>query len=376
MYGLSSLTVSGLRDSIEPEDRPFQWSGSLAPNTLPKALVALFCSRRRLLERDAAISLVENPTMKRLWRGKSGESGRYGGDYAERFRVAAQAWLAEWLEETVKNRVDVVTVRELRQVVPRDKRFTAVASACVDQEVHDYSEILRGVLSRESVPFLPSLTYTTSGMEKRSVWERTWDSQRCEDAGEAVADIPVPPAYSQGSRGKVKDFLLDEYWDLRGKLDVPKERFISYPGCESGEDGEPVYGWAGWDHLQRAQALAALYNARREEGWAAEDKKERLVPMLAGLLELLPWLMQWHNEPSEELGGARPGEQFGLFLEAQCTELGFTREQLRGWRPAGKKRAAEKKAPAKMRSAKTAEGETSEAKPRKKRAAKKAKAEG
>jgi hypothetical protein len=28
--------------------------------------------------------------------------------------------------------------------------------------------------------------------------------------------------------------------DLRGKLDVPKERIISYYGCESDEDHEPV----------------------------------------------------------------------------------------------------------------------------------------
>jgi hypothetical protein len=37
-----------------------------------------------------------------------------------------------------------------------------------------------------------------------------------------VATWPRAPAYS----------------GLRGKLDVPKERFISYPGCESDEDHE------------------------------------------------------------------------------------------------------------------------------------------
>ncbi|MFN9808699.1 MAG: DUF7008 domain-containing protein [Deltaproteobacteria bacterium] len=55
------------------------------------------------------------------------------------------------------------------------------------------------------------------------------------------------------------------------------------------------------DHLQQAQALAALYEDRKREGWT----KERLAPMLEGLRELLPWLKQWHNDPSEEFGGLK-----------------------------------------------------------------------
>jgi hypothetical protein len=56
----------------------------------------------------------------------------------------------------------------------------------------------------------------------------------------------------------------------------------------------PVIAWAGWDHLQQAQGLASYYESvRTNEGWL----KERLIPLLGGLLELLPWwLLQWHNE--------------------------------------------------------------------------------
>lgn len=75
---------------------------------------------------------------------------------------------------------------------------------------------------------------------------------------------------------------------------MPKERFISYPGL--GRDGDPteLLGWAGWDHLAQARALAAVYLDRRQQaGWPAE----RLLPLLAGLLELEPWLQQWHGEP-------------------------------------------------------------------------------
>jgi hypothetical protein len=146
-----------------------------------------------------------------------------------------------------------------------------------------------------------------------------------------VPPFDPPPKYDQN------DYRNATVWRLRGKLDVPKERFISYPGCESDEDKEPVYGWAGWDHLQQAIALATLYMKRKQgEAWG----KERLVPMLAGLDELLPWVWQWHPEPTAESGGMKPGQYIADFLAAQCHELAVTEGELRAWRPElGRKKA-------------------------------------
>ena len=87
----------------------------------------------------------------------------------------------------------------------------------------------------------------------------TWELQRREDAGEKV-DIPVPPKYTTA------DFAKHSYWPPRGKLDVPKERFVSYP--RRGGRTPPVLGWAGWDHLEQARALARLLMERVPEGWA------------------------------------------------------------------------------------------------------------
>ena len=143
------------------------------------------------------------------------------------------------------------------------------------------------------MPFLPVLRYTPSGMQKRAAWEECWALQRREDAGEKVGEIPVPPKYASA------DFKKGTYWRLRGKLDVPKERFILYPHAERDADPTPVLGWAGWDALQQAQALAAYFiDMKESEGWRAD----RLTPLLAGLLELLPWLRQWHNDvdPGDE----------------------------------------------------------------------------
>ena len=131
----------------------------------------------------------------------------------------------------------------------------------------------------QHVPFLAALRYTESGMRIRRAVGAHLGAAAPRGRGEKVGDIPVPPKYKQG------DFRDQAYWRNRGKLDVPKERFISYPECS--RDGTLLLGWAGCDHLQQAQALAAYIGERRElDAWDAG----RLTPLLAGLAELLPWL--------------------------------------------------------------------------------------
>ena len=114
--------------------------------------------------------------------------------------------------------------------------------------------------------------------------------QRKEDAGEDVGSIPVPPKYGSG------DFANKTIWSLRGKLDVPKERFVSYPGLSRDSDLTLLIGWAGWDHLQQATALAGWYEDRRtQDGWTAAQ----LQPVLAGVGELVPWLRGWRPRAAE-----------------------------------------------------------------------------
>jgi hypothetical protein len=111
---------------------------------------------------------------------------------------------------------------------------------------------------------------------------------------------------------------------------VPKERFVSYQHCAKATDPALVVAWAGWDHLQQAQALAAYYLSMKEqEGWTPE----RLTPLLAGLLELIPWVKQWHNEPDPNFSGARMGDYFESFVDEEARELRLTPEQIRGWTP-------------------------------------------
>jgi hypothetical protein len=188
------------------------------------------------------------------------------------------------------------------------------------------------------------MRFKTTGHTKHEGWQRMWEAQRSEDAGQPSPE-PLPQKY------KSTDYASPDYWRLRGKLDVPKERFISYPGCESDEDGEPVYGWAGWDHLLRSQALATLYQHRKtEEGWP----KDRLIPILAGLYELLAWLKQWHNAEPDPTYGVLMGDYYEQFLEGERNTLGLPLDEITGWSPARTTRAPRKKRVAVPRVALTA----------------------
>jgi len=191
----------------------------------------------------------------------------------------------------------------------------------------EVTTLVTELVESESVSFLPVLRYTPTGLRKRELWERTWELQRGEDAGEKVGNTPVPPKYTSA------DFLDGAYWRLRGKLDVPKERFISYPHAERDADPTPVIAWAGWDHLQQAQALAGYYVRMKDnEGWSPE----RLTPLLAGLLELIPWLKQWHNAIDPQYGVGM-GDYFNDFLHEEARALNLTLDQIRAWTPPARK---------------------------------------
>ena len=86
-------------------------------------------------------------------------------------------------------------------------------------------------------------------------------------------------------------------------------------------------GRAG-DHLQQARALAGHLIARRSAG--AEEAE--LVPLLAGVAELVPWLLQWHDDP-DPVFGERMGQFFDGFVATESGALGVTRADLAAWRP-------------------------------------------
>ena len=318
------------RAGLSPGHRPFEvvlarehpstaWfarNGCRSPDEIPAAYAKPLCdlieARVAVIESNPLIRLLEQPEHKRRWQVR-------GFDAA--LAEALDGQLAGTLEAAAHGSETVQTRASLRGVVSNRAESAELLALRWPDQLPEPA--LNALVDGDAVPFLAAYRFTAVGLERHAHWQSTWGLQRREDAGETVGEIPVPPKYDQ------KDYRDAIYWRLRGKLDVPKERFISYPGCESDQDGEPIYGWAGWNHLQRVQALAALYRSRKEEeGW----KADRLTPMLAGLAELLPWVKQWHNDVDPEFG-YRLGDWYESYVQAQCRELGLTADDLRNWRP-------------------------------------------
>ena len=227
-----------------------------------------------------------------------------------------------------------------------DAEFQQVGELYRDDPAFDVQALVTELVAVESVPLLPVLRYKPSGLIKRGTWERTWDLQRQEDVivartklpntdpehltdaaarerkQQQIGNIPVPTKYDS------KDFLNSDLWRLRGKLDVPKERWISFPHCE-GPDGTAVIAWAGYDHLQQARAISGYYVRVQTEFGGSDDP--RLIPLLAGLIELIPWLKQWHNEPDAEFDGMRMGDYFEGFVSEEARQFGKTLPEIKAW---------------------------------------------
>jgi hypothetical protein len=287
------------------------------PNRWPDNYRKLVERRIELIETHPYLKLIERPDCKRRWADDPWEVKQ------ER---ALRGWLLDRLEEEqVWRSSGFPTTQSVAQLAGRiagDATFLEVLELWSGRTVSDPAKELTRLLADEHVPYLAAMRYKPSGMRKRLEWEETWALQRREDAGEKV-DVPVPPKYTSA------DFARTSYWRHRGKLDVPKERFISYPGAERGADTSLVLGWAGWDHAEQAQALALMIDDRqRREGWDAD----RLTPLLAGLAELEPWLHQWHAGVDPRTGQS-PAQAVNGVLEAQLGRLHLTRDDLKAWRP-------------------------------------------
>jgi len=322
------------------------------PAHWPDDYRALVERRLAFIEANKNINLIERPEYKRRWNTEP---------WAKRQEAALRKWLLARLEGyffegsrvcdlqgtfdpaahgfTAATGPHLVSANQLADVVAGDAQFLEAAEVYLGGSGFSVPKLVRELVEAESVPYLPFQRYKDSGLRKRQEWETTWALQRQEDAVEArvrqahpeltevelkaeireaqqreVGEIAVPPKYA------AKDFKKGSYWKLRGKLDVPKERWVSYPGAERAGDDSLVIAWAGWDHLQQAQALAEYFiDAQSNQGWPSE----RLRPLLAGLSDLIPWLKQWHNAPDPDLGMGL-GDYFTGFLEEQCRDLGMT----------------------------------------------------
>jgi hypothetical protein len=298
------------------------------PVDWPADYRAIVERRIRLIEEHRDIGLIERPEYKRRWQWTPWE---------EQEQEALRSWLLDRLEDQrywPRSEPVLMSTRRLADLARRDGEFMQAAELYEKRSDFKVDRLVADLVAAEAVPYLVRLRYTESGLRKRVDWERTWNLQRQEDAIDAradlsvdekralkareIGDIPVPPKY------RPADFSKGNYWRLRGGLDVPKERFVSYPGAEREADEGLVVNWSGYDYLEKAQALGSYYAAmKQEEGWSPV----RLLPLLAGLRELVPWLKQWHND-FDAGSGTRLGDYYEGLVADQAREFGYTADNL------------------------------------------------
>jgi hypothetical protein len=289
------------------------------PADWPAAYRDLVQRRLGLIAEHPYIQLLEKPEYKRRWSQES---------WDKRQERALREWLLDHLEGQrfwfdSAGGAEPKSVGQLADEVTRDADMVSVLALWEGRPDVRVTESLEKLLADEAVPFLAAYRYMDSGLRKRQTWEETWDLQRREDSGEKVGTIKVPPKYTSA------DFRKSSYWRARGKLDVPKERFILYPDSNRRGDPTMLLGWAGWDHAEQSLGLSRIIGEREQEGW--DD--ERLVPLVAGLAELQPWVEQWHSEVDERYGVSMAAfcqEQ----LDQRAAQVGKTPAELAAWRPA------------------------------------------
>ena len=308
--------------------------------------------RIEMIERDRNIALIEQPEYKRRWNTEPWDS---------QLERALRGWLCDRLETyfdfdgrmnddskpTAKIEISLVSIAQLADLARQDLEFLQIGELYRNDSTFNVQKLITELVEAESVPLLPILSYKPTGLRKRSEWEHTWNLQRLEDkisdrtkldkdhpdylpqailkqvTQHEIGTIPVPPKYTN------TDFQKPHYWKLRGKLDVPKERWVSFPHCNA-EDGTMTIAWAGYNHLQLAQAISAYFVEVQECLGGREDP--RLPPLLANLLQLLPWLKQWHNE-LDPVYNLSMGDYFESFIQDEARQIDKTLDEVRSWQP-------------------------------------------
>ncbi|GGL40844.1 BREX-2 system adenine-specific DNA-methyltransferase PglX [Nocardia jinanensis] len=298
---------------------------SQMPDNWPADYRALVDKRLAAIEANPHIRLLERPEYKRRWAVEPWDT---------KLQLALKDWLLDRLEDerfwsTQQGTPLPRSVSELAGHFEKEPEFIEALDLWAGQKDAPVAATLVKLLSDQAVPYLAALRYKDSGLRKRAEWEQVWDMQRDEDAGLIKAtDIPVPPKYTSA------DFLKTAYWSHRGKLDVPKERFIAYPDVGRDTDPTPLLGWAGWNHAQQGLALATIYAWRESEGMPLAS----LVPVVAGIAEVLPWVKQWHSGVDPNLG-VDLAEYLSSQLAEKSAAVGVPVQDLSAWRPEKKTRA-------------------------------------
>ena len=300
--------------SMKPEDAECE-TGS---TTLPTEYANISARRVDEIRGNAAVRTIERYMFKRLWRDT--EENAVERVFREKHdKAQVSAWLLDNIEGAAAKRGTPFTVARIAADLMEEVTVVVAAGYLAGTQSFALDQLVQRAVEENAVPEHSAHVYTDTGQAKRRAWEDVWALQRREDAGEKIASIPVPPEYSQGSRGKSTDFMRNEYWRVRGKLDVPKECFIAFTEVPGRSGVETLYGWAGWTAQQRVKAILAI----------DEELEDASVP-LADRIGLLD--SAWRLLPGVGREDAAAATRLKAELQALVGPEGPSRELIEDWK--------------------------------------------
>jgi hypothetical protein len=264
------IVAARLDDEADDDEKSAWWSrhgharSTEIPNTYSDLHRQRIQARIDAIEADPRLQLLETFAFKRRWQTP---------DLLVEAKKACESYLLDRLEDLFAPRTDQsrhthsgalsdprpYRLEEIAAVWGRDPRVQAVIDLWQATTGYDLGLAAEKLLRSQALPDHDQRIYAEEGLRKRAQWRETWALQDREDAGESDLDIPVPPQYQK------PDFQKPSYYEVRGKLDVPRERFVAFDDLSPGR-----WGWNGWRDLNRGLAQAAVWDL------AANDPGEPL----------------------------------------------------------------------------------------------------
>ncbi len=224
------------------------------PPALCASLQRLIRDRVDIIASNADIALLEDPLYKRRWVPPNCD---------QELQRALELWLREMAEYVLEQAGRPLSLREWTHGLSQEPRILAAAEVYTGTPMFDLGEALTKVLRVEAVPDRPEDYLKPTGLDKLRVGRRDF---------------------------KADDFAHSAYWAVRGKLNIPRERYIEYREMGAAGNGT-YYGWAGWGSVDRAKALAYLLEQAMDR-----DLTDAIPRLRESLRDLLPALRKQLEE--------------------------------------------------------------------------------
>jgi len=136
-----------------------------------------------------------------------------------------QAWLADQVEVAAKERKATFSLEQMVASLQDDPHVLAVCELLAGRRDFSLSQLVAEALFNDMVPNHRFHIYKPAGLVKREAWERTWEDQCREDAGEKVTPECHPAtAQAISSRPNTGNCAASSTFPKSDSLHSPRSR--------------------------------------------------------------------------------------------------------------------------------------------------------